>query len=215
MMRNFDTAIFDLDGTLVDSMRVWEEIDCAFLGKRGLVATAEYRERLRAMSFTEAAAFTIETFDLSDPIEKVIGEWNRMAEYEYERNIAAKPYAREYVEYLHERGVKIGLATASPRSLYEPVLKNTGMYDLFSAFVSSSEVKRGKGFPDVYLLAAERLRSEPGCCCVFEDILPGIVGAKAAGMNAVGVYDERSAFDRPAMEKLADLYIMDFSELMK
>lgn len=213
-MTLFRTAIFDLDGTLIDSMNVWSKVDEDFLGRRGFALTPDYTAAVGAMSFQEAAEYTIRRFGLSDTAEELIAEWTRMVEDEYAHNIALKPSVREYIDFLSEHGVKLGVATASPPELYGPVLKNNGIYDYFEAFASVGEVTRGKGFPDVYLLAAERLGSEPADCVVFEDVLPGIRGAKAAGMTAVGVYEAHSRIDEAKIRAEADLYITGFDRLL-
>ena len=101
-----------------------------------------------------------------------------------------------------------------PEELYGPVLKHNGVLEKFEAFASVGEVERGKGFPDVYLLAAQRLGVSPSRCLVFEDVLPGIRGAKAAGMTVYGVYDKCSAANAEEIARQANGYIRDFSELI-
>ena len=212
-MERFDAAIFDLDGTLIDSMDVWEKVDGVFLARRGIAATPEYTAAVGAMSFQESAEFTIRRFDLHETPEELIREWTGMVAYEYAHSIALKPHARETLAHLKKRGVKLGVATALSEELYGPVLKNNGVYGCFDAFASVQEAGRGKGFPDVYLLAAERLNTPPDRCIAFEDVLPGIRGIKAAGMTAVGVYDAHSAADEAEMRALADRYLYDLSEM--
>jgi beta-phosphoglucomutase-like phosphatase (HAD superfamily) len=214
-MRTFDAAIFDLDGTLIDSLGVWEQVDRDFLARRGIALTPDYTAKVSAMCFSEAAEYTIHRFGFRDTPEELIREWNGMVAFEYANNIGLKPLAGEYLSHLLESGVTLGVATALPEELYTPVLRRNGVYDRFSAFASVGEVSRGKGFPDVYLLAAERLGVPPERCVVFEDVVNGIRGVKAAGMKAVGVYDERSAADGAEIARLADRYIRGFSEMME
>lgn len=211
-MPEYDAAIFDLDGTLIDSMDVWDRVDEAFLGRRGIPVTEDYTAAVSAMCFSEAAEYTINRYGFPDTPEKLIAEWNGMVLREYADNIPLKPHAREFLDRLRGQGVRLGVATALPEDLYGPVLRRNEVFDRFSAFASVCEAARGKGFPDVYLLAAERLGVKPERCVVFEDVLPGIRGAKAAGMAAYGVFDPRSAVDEPAMRELADGYLRDFSE---
>lgn len=213
-MQQFNAAIFDLDGTLIDSMGVWGKVDELFLAKRGVALTPDYSAAVGAMSFQEAAEYTIRRFGFSDTTEELIREWTEMVEQEYAHNIPLKPHAREYLDSLRAEGIKLGVATALAEELYVPVLKNNGVLDYFEGFASVCEAARGKGFPDVYLLAAERLGTPPQECVVFEDVLPGIRGGKAAGMQAVGVYDAHSVPDEEKIRSLADHYITDFSELL-
>ena len=213
-MPDFKAAIFDLGGTLIDSMGVWEKIDVEFLAKRGLTLPETYTQEVCSKSFPEAAAYTIALFGLKESAEDIIADWNRMAIDEYSRRIRLKPHAKEYLLFLKGRGVRLGTATALPRALYEPVLKHNGVYHLFDAFASVGEVSRGKESPELYLLAAERLGVAPGDCAAFEDVLRGIRGIKAAGMRAFGVYDRYSEKDQEQIRQICERYIADFAELM-
>lgn len=210
---NFDAAIFDLDGTLIDSMGMWERLDADFLARRGLSVPEGYTAAVSAMNFPEAAAYTVRTLGLPESPEAIIREWNSMVAEQYAHGIGLKPHAREYLEYLRSRRVRLGVATALSPELYGPVLKNNGVYSFFDAFADVSEVTRGKDFPDIYLLAAERLGIPPGRCAVFEDVLPGVLGAKSAGMTVFGVHEPASARDAAAIRRAADGYIRDFAEL--
>lgn len=211
---SFDAAIFDLDGTLLDSMGMWEQLDADFLARRGLPVPPGYTAAVSTMNFPEAAAYTIRTLGLSETPEAIIREWNSMVSDAYKHKIRLKPYAREYLAFLRKHRVRCGVATALSPELYSPVLKQNGIFSLFSAFTDVSEVRRGKSFPDIYLLAAKRLGTPPNRCAVFEDVLPGILGAKAAGMAAYGVWDAAASRDEDAIRSTADRYILSFTELL-
>ena len=213
-MPDFKAAIFDLDGTLIDSMGVWEKIDIDFLAKRHLPVPENYINEICARSFREAAVYTISLFGLRESADDMIDEWNHMAIDEYSCHVPLKPHAKEYLRFLKSRGIKLCTASALPKVLYEPVLRKNGVYDLFDAFASTDEVNRGKENPDIYLLAAKKLGIEPHDCIAFEDVLPGIKGILAAGMQAYGVYDKYSSHDKEKIQKISKFYIYDFSELM-
>ena len=203
-MREIQAAIFDLDGTLLDSMGVWAQIDVDFLGNHGIPVTDDYVKAVTSMGFREAAEYTIGRYGFSQSTEEIMDEWNQMCRNAYEHAIVLKPHAKETLSRLRQSGVKLGVATALRPDLYVPALQRNGVYAWFDAFVSLQEVQRGKGFPDIYLLAAQRLGMEPCRCMVFEDILAGILGAKAGGFHTCGVYDESSAHDWAKIRAAAD-----------
>lgn len=211
---NFSAAIFDLDGTLVDSNSVWKKIDIILLQRRGITCSDTLADKLASMTYEEAFA-EMEKLGVKDSFNDVIKEFNELAVNEYRYNVFLKDYADEYLTYLKGRGVKIALATASPRELYEPVLRHNHAYSYFDAFCTTDEAGRDKNSPDIYLLAASKLGVSPDECVVFEDVLKGIVSAKNAGMTAVGVYDRFSAEDIVTIRNTADKFIMNFSEMMK
>ncbi len=212
-MFDFKGAIFDLDGTIANSLYVWKKVDIDFFGKRGLEIPDGYAEKIGSMSFNDAAKFTKEEYGFSESVDEIMAEWYDMAVNEYSFNVKPKPFAKEYIEYIKENGVKIALCTASPKMLYEPFLKNNGMYDYFDAFVSGTEVSRGKEFPDIYLLASDRLKVKPYDCVVFEDIYKATIGAKSAGMRVFGVFDIASQKDADIIKQNVEKYINDFSEI--
>lgn len=211
---DFKGAIFDLDGTLLDSMSVWADIDIDFLAKRGIDIPPDFINAVTPMSFMEAAKYTIQRFDLNEKAEDIIEEWNQMSIDAYSYNVALKPYAKEYLLSLKEKGIKLAVATALIPDLYEPALKNNSIYELFDAFSFLSEVKRGKGFPDIYLTASKRLGLEPIDCMVFEDIYAGICGAKAGGFRTCGVYDSYSDYEKDKILNTAEQYIESFLQLL-
>ena len=211
---NFSAAIFDLDGTLADSNSVWKKIDIILLRRRGIKCSDALADSLASMTYEDAFS-EMQKLGVKDSFQEVIKEFNELAVEEYRHNIFLKDYAAEYLTYLKGQGIKIALATASPKELYEPVLRHNHAYSYFDAFCTIDEAGRSKDHPDIYLLAASKLGVSPNECVVFEDVLKGIVSAKNAGMAAVGVYDKYSAEDIVTIRAAADKFIMNFSEMMK
>jgi beta-phosphoglucomutase-like phosphatase (HAD superfamily) len=209
-MKAYKAYIFDLDGTLLDSMGMWDQIDVDFLAKRGIALPPDFMGAISAMTFHETAAYTIKRFALPDSADSLMCEWNDMASYAYGNTIRMKPYAKEYLITLRERGVKLAVATALFPELCDSVLRSNGIDSMFHAICNTAEVGYGKSQPDVFLLTAKELGVAPEDCLVFEDLLAAVKGAKSAGMSACAVYDKTSANDWEEIKKTADYAIIDF-----
>jgi HAD superfamily hydrolase (TIGR01509 family) len=215
MFKDIKAAIFDMDGTLIDSMWVWKTVDIEYLMKRNITPPDDLRENIEHLSFSETAKYFKERFNLNESIEAIMAEWNDIALKEYTNNVKLKPGAKEFLTLLKSNEIKIGLATSNCNMLLEVALKNNNIYDYFDCITTTNEVNRGKNFPDVYLLCAEKLEVAPAKCIVFEDILPAVIGAKAAGMKVIGVHDLYSENQKEDIMRLADLYIFQYNELTK
>lgn len=204
--------IFDLDGTLFDSMNIWEKIDIAFLKKRGIELPDDYIESVFSLSFDEAAKYTIDRFGLPDSVDELLKEWNDMAIWAYGNTVKLKPYAFEYINFLKKRSKKLAIATSLPSELYIPALQNNRIMEVFDTICSTDEVGHGKSKPDVFLHTANRLNIEPERCILFEDMLEAIKSAKNIGMTVYGVYDESSKNDWNQIQKIADDVIYSFKD---
>lgn len=205
-------AIFDLDGTLLDSMGVWDQVDIDFLGRRGIEVPDDYMAKVAPMQFRQIAEYTIARFHLPDTPEQLMTEWDEMARVMYATAVEAKPGALEYLQQLKASHARLGVATSLPPQLREPALSHVGMLGLFDAIVSVDDADDiGKDQPDVYLLAADRLCVEPTDCTVFEDLLIGMRSAKSVGMTVWAMHDDSSADDWPEICCLADGVLFDFS----
>lgn len=207
-------AIFDLDGTLLDSMGVWDQVDIDFLAKRGIEVPADYMGKVAAMQFRQIAEYTIARFGLPDTPEALMQEWDDMARVAYSTVVEAKPHAVEYLSYLKRSGAKLAVATSLPPALREPAMKHVGIFDYFDQIVSVDDANNvGKDRPDVFLLAAGRLGVVPEQCTVFEDLLVAMRSAKSVGMRVWAIHDDSSDGDWPDICGLADGVLFDFSEV--
>ena len=213
MLTNIKAAIFDLDGTLIDSMWVWDKIDENYFKSRNMNLPADLKNQIEHLSFDETAAYFKRNFNILDTIEEIKKEWHDLAYVEYLNNVRLKPGVIEFLTLLKNLNIKIGLATSNSSSLLEVVLRTNGIYHYFDCITLTDEVTRGKNFPDVYLLSAEKLGVTPDACIVFEDILPAVKGAKSAGMKVVGVYDDFSKDQKVDIINYADKYIIEYHEL--
>lgn len=211
---NFKGAIFDLDGTIFESMHVWRQIDFDFLGKRNIEVPTDYLDKIVSMNFDEAAEFTINRFGFSETKEEIIKEWFDMAVYAYGHDVGFKPHAKEYLDYLKSKNIPLAVATSSAEELYLATFENLGLMSYFDIIVTAKEVGSGKNKPDVYLEAARRLNLSPKECVVFEDIYNGMLSAQSAGFFTVIMEDESSKRQRDKLKEEADIYITDFSQIL-
>lgn len=214
-MYNFKAAIFDLDGTLVDSMNIWSKIDEEYLKSFGLEVPDNIQKEITHLTLTETAKYFKEKFDIKDSVNSIINKWNSMAFHHYSNNISLKDGVLDYLNHLKENNVKIALATSNSVPLLEATLKNNGIYEYFDVISTSEEVKKSKENPDIYLLSAKKLGVDPKDCIVFEDIPKAVKGAKLAGMTVYAVYDKSSEDSKEELMNLSDRYIYDFNELIQ
>ncbi len=212
-MKEFKGAIFDMDGTILDSISVWDKIDVDFLKARGIDVPEDYARIISTMTGEECADYTINRFGLSDTKEELINEWNERALFEYSNNLSLKCGAKEYIERLKAKGVKIALATSSSKVLYEAAMKRVGVFELFDYIISTDEIGISKNEPLVYMLAAEKLGVEIFDCVIFEDVPKAVRCAKSTGARVVCVNDRRWDGDKEEMIRIADKYIYDFNEM--
>ena len=214
-MNNFKAAIFDLDGTLVDSMGVWSKIDEEYLRSFGLEVPDNIQKEITHLTLTQTAQYFKIKFDIKDNISSIIDKWNSMAYYHYSNTISLKNGALNYLKELKKNNIKIALATSNSVPLLEAVLKSNGVFEYFDVIITSEEVKKSKENPDIYLLSAKKLNVDPKDCIVFEDIPQAVKGAKLAGMTVYAVYDKSSEDSKDELINLADRYIYDFNELIQ
>jgi len=205
--------IFDLDGTLFESMDVWTKVDKAFFQKRGLTLPKDYAEATLAMHMDEAAAYIIKRFGLNESVEDIKQEWLSIAQHAYENEVVLKPYAKEYLTKLSGGGYKLAVATSLPEELMTPALRKHGIYHIFHAICNAREVGCGKAKPDIFMLAAKKLGVLPGDCLLFDDILAAVKSAKGIGMNVCAVYDKSSQHHWDEMKTIADYSIKGFEEV--
>ena len=214
MFNNIKGVIFDLDGTLIDSMWVWDQIDMEYLNEKNLDVPENLADEIGHLSFNQVAVYFKERFKLEDSLDEIKKRWSDMAYYHYSTDIKLKEGVVEFLQYLKKSNIKIGLATSNSHALLEVVLKNNNIYNYFDAITITDEVSVGKHEPDVYLLAAKKIGVPPNECLVFEDIAQAIKGAKKAGMKVVGVADSRSLNDRDEIISLTDKFITNFNEII-
>lgn len=210
----FEACIFDLDGTLLDSLGVWVDIDIEFLGKRGVPFTEEYGRATATMRMREAADYTVKLYRLEEKPEDIMAEWMEMAREKYTHEIGLIPYAKEFLQQLKSRGVPMGVATIGKKELYQPALERNGIAELFDVIVDADMVRTGKESPEIFLKTAELLGVEPKKCVVFEDTLVGLRSAASCGFITVGMLDKMNVENHEEIKAVCDETAFDFKKFL-
>lgn len=214
MIKDYTAVIFDLDGTLVDSMWIWEQIDKDFLKERGHELPEDLQKDIEGSSFSETAHYFKTRFNLVEDVETIKNIWIEMSKTFYADQIKLKKGIQELLDLLKEKGIKMGIATSNSRTLAEEVLRRNNIEDYFEVLVTSCDVKKGKPEPDVFLKAAEMMDVLPENCLVFEDTHAGVLAGKSAGMDVIAIYDALSEQYMEEIKEAADHYLMCFSDLV-
>lgn len=201
-------AIFDMDGTLIDSMGFWRNLALEYLSSKGVTnIPPDMPERIKPLTMSESAAVFIQEFGLTGDPE---AEMNAMMEEHYRKDIPLKAGVREYLQTLHKNAVRMCAASATAEHLMDSCLTRLGVRDCFEFLLSCETVGAGKHSPLIYHEAAKRLGAAPKEVAVYEDALYAVQTAKNAQYYVVGVYDDSAAGDWQTIEKLADEIILNW-----
>ena len=203
-------AIFDMDGTLIDSMNFWKNLASEYLSSKGITQVSEeILQKIKPMTMSESAALFQEVFGLSGDVE---AEMNAVMDEHYRNDIPLKNGVRAYLDMLHRKGVRMCVASATAEQLMESCLSRLGIRDYFAFLLSCETVGSGKSNPLVYHESAKRLQANPDEIAVYEDALYAVKTAKNAGYYVIGVYDEGAAKNWAAVTLIADEVIINWEE---
>lgn len=208
-------AIFDMDGTLVDSMWLWKQIDIDFFNMYNLPFPDDLQKQIEGMSFVQTAHYFKNNFAFPCSTDEMMEIWNKMAHEKYKHEVEFKKGAVDFLIMCKRYGLRLGIATSNSRFLFDAVKEHLQLDKYFDCMLTGTEITNGKPAPDVFLKVAERLNVNPCDCLVFEDIIPGIMAGKNAGMTVCAVDDAYSFRDKDSKIKLADYFIEDYTELIE
>lgn len=197
-------AIFDLDGTLLDSMYIWDAIGDDYLISRGISPEKGLREKLRSMSLIQAAQYYRSTYGLTDSPQEIVDGVNSMICHMYTDVVKLKDGARELLQNFSARGIKMCVATGSDRCLTEAALSRHGLLNYFSQILTCSELGFGKDSPEIFEEALKLLGADKAETYVFEDSLYAIQTAKKHGFKVVGIFDPSSKHNWEEIRELSD-----------
>ena len=210
-MKNY--VIFDLDGTLLDSMFVWKDAGAIFLREKGIEAPDDLYEQLKAMSLKQAAQYLNNRFQLSLSTSEIMEGIKGVVEKQYVNEVQLKPFVRECLEHMKACHKQMCIVTAAEYSHVEAALKRLGVWNCFEFVLTCSEVGSGKDNPIIFQLAAQEWGVTPQEVVVVEDALHAIETAKAAGFYTVGVYDESAKNDMEEIKRIADVFTYHLNKL--
>lgn len=205
-------AIFDLDGTLLDSMFIWNTIGEDYLIHRGISPRENLTEKFKSMTLLQAAQYYQSEYGLTDSTDFIVKDVNRQIAHLYETKVKIKEGVLEFLTYLQKNHVKLCIATATDRHLVEASLKNNGVLSFFDKIFTCSEVGASKESPLIYEKACSYLQTDKSHTYVFEDVLHAIKTAKKTDFNVVGIYDKYEQQNQSIIIDTADLYMRSFTE---
>ena len=210
------SAIFDMDGTLLDSMPTWRELGPTFLKEEGIPTTPEQEKLLRTLSDHQVIPYLREKCGLPWSEQEVMDQIVERMETFYSTAVRPKPGVEKFLSILKMEGVWMYVATATHRRLTEKALKTAGIDHYFRGIVTSADAGSHKSeSAEIYEMAMRRMQSNKQDTVVFEDVLYAIRTAKAAGFRVAGVYDSMSEADQPEIQRLSDYYIRSYEELVQ
>lgn len=200
-------VIFDIDGVLLDSMEIWEDLGAVYLKTLGVTPEEGLNRILFSMSMEEGAAYLSGHYQLRQSPEEVLSGLRKLIEDFYFYRVSAKPGAKEMMCFLKERGIRMTAATSSPRLHVEKALERNGLSGYLERIFTSAETGTSKHSPKIYDLAAAHLDSAPEETLVLEDSLYALRTAKDAGYITIGVFDAKGETDQEGMRAAGDEYL--------
>lgn len=204
--------IFDADGTLLDSMYIWEELGERYLADRNIKAEQDLGKILYPMTLEQSSTYLKNKYSIKDSTEKIINDILCLLTDFYKKEVLLKEGVYSYLEKMKPKGVVMGIATSGDKELLVSALKRLNVYHYFSVILTCSQYKTSKYEPLIYLKAAQTLGTKPSETVVFEDVLYGIKTAKDAGFVTVAVEDLSNIGDRQQLKECANYYIKDFND---
>lgn len=193
LLNSHSGAIFDMDGTLLDSMKMWHTLDVQFLEKYGRKPEPDFQQTVAAMTLDVASAYIIEHYHIPLTPKQVANEFMQLVDSYYRNELQLKPGVLSLLQYIHKKGVSIMVATANEYDITYAALARTGALQYIQGIVTCTMAKAGKNSPAVYWMACEKMRKATSECLVFEDSLHAIKTAREGGFDVVAVYDDVAA----------------------
>lgn len=205
--------IFDSDGTLVDSMWLWEDLASRYLISIGIQPTDGIDEEVKELNYLQASLYIKEKFHIDKKVEEIIDEIGGLLVSYYKDKIQLKPNVLETLNILKGKGVRMCIGTANEEHLVSLILDRYEISYYFEMVKTSSQLGLSKADPQFFQKIVDLLDMESKDIWVFEDTLHCILAAKEIGLSVVAISDDSAILDREEIKEVADIYIEDFSQL--
>lgn len=210
----YKAALFDMDGTLIDSMGIWHSAPQRVLEKMNVTAGDEVADVFRELGYNGCAKYLVKEYGLPLSPEEIMKEMDQVVYEAYKDQVSLKYGAYDYLKSLKKKGVRCGIVTANNIEFVNLVVERFKMEPLVDACITIHEVGKSKRSPDVFLRAAEKLRVTPEECVMYEDSAYAVITAKKIGMMTVGIEDEYGVDQKEILMKECGRFVHGFEELL-
>lgn len=213
-MKDIKLAIFDLDGTLIDSTSIWGEIDQIFFQRRGKEVPEEYMKEIAHIGLTAAAKLTKEKYFPNEKEEDILKEWNDLSLEAYRYHIPLKDNVKDLLDLLASKGITLALATANSEELYKPCIERLDIKKYFSYIIDVNSCSKGKDSPEIFDKVVNHFNVTKEETIIFEDSLTAIKTGKENGYKVIAIYDKCSTKDIEYTKSISYLFVNNYQELI-
>lgn len=213
-IENIKLFLFDLDGTILDSLKIWNDIDLLFFKNHNLIMGEDYHIAIAPLTLEETATYTKNTYKLDIDEEKIMKEWSDLAIKEYAENVNLKKGVKEFLDYLKNKNVHLAIATSCNEEMFKPCLERYGIVSYFEHFYTSQNLKINKSNTNFFKEILNEYKIEPDQILFFEDSLASMKCAKSLGFNVVAVMDKKWEKQKEEIIASSDDQIEDFSQFI-
>ena len=213
-IENIKLFLFDLDGTILDSLKIWNDIDLLFFKNHNLIMGEDYHIVIAPLTLEETATYTKNTYKLDIDEEQIMKEWSDLAIKEYAENVNLKKGVKEFLDYLKNKNVHLAIATSCNEEMFKPCLERYGIVSYFEHFYTSQNLKINKSNTNFFKEILNEYKIEPDQILFFEDSLASMKCAKSLGFNVVAVMDKKWEKQKEEIIASSDDQIEDFSQFI-
>lgn len=213
-IENIKLFLFDLDGTILDSLKIWNDIDLLFFKNHNLIMGEDYHIAIAPLTLEETATYTKNTYKLDIDEEQIMKEWSDLAIKEYAENVNLKKGVKEFLDYLKNKNVHLAIATSCNEEMFKLCLERYGIVSYFEHFYTSQNLKINKSNTNFFKEILNEYKIEPDQILFFEDSLASMKCAKSLGFNVVAVMDKKWEKQKEEIIASSDDQIEDFSQFI-